>query len=172
VILRTERDIHPPITDGRIVFNDDTEVAIDFNRYAGNILFTPEFYIRSEQPHRMVRIRELSFIRNKRKHYLLKNERIKIPDLEFFEDDGKYRGIVGTMRIGVNIQFLFRDMEPGDKIEIEARCVYTFDREPMREKQLKYTVVCFPGRGIVEPALFILILFHPEYPKPWDGFFQ
>jgi hypothetical protein len=134
-------------------FSDDTELVVDFTRYPGNILFTPKIYIRTEQPRNILQIREISFTRNEKKYYFLKNKKIKIPDM-IIGDDGRYYDYIFDLGITANVSSRFRDMEIDDSIEIDVLCVYIFDEEPLKEKWYKYTVRCNPGR--TEIPWFIL----------------
>ncbi|MDR1972786.1 MAG: hypothetical protein LBQ46_12800 [Treponema sp.] len=136
-----------------------TQNTPDFSIYGCLIWFhnghqiTINFH--TAKPYTRFKVRELSFERNGKKYYFVKDKNIRIPggmkwiDNKYYESGGFYQHDApffphfGACIIGViNKETLkaFDDMERGEEIEIIVTETYSFDDEPYKTIETVYEV--------------------------------
>jgi hypothetical protein len=142
-----EYQIRPAGISGELyeVFDGGTEVAVDFIHYPGKRLYTADVYVRTERRYKEVRIKEVSFVTEGKKYYLVRNKKVEL-DMAV-GTNGLYYDYVFDTGIQADIKRRFKKMGAGEKQNLELLCVYAFDGEPARENRKQYIVERFPGNS-------------------------
>jgi hypothetical protein len=130
------------------VFDGGTEVVVDFIQYPGKRLYTADVYVRTARRYKKLQIKELSFVKDERKYYLLRNKKIQL-EMEV-GTYGLYYDYLFDTGIQVDIEKHFKKLEEGNRINLDLLCVYVFDDEPARENRKQYIVERFPD-NLKEP---------------------
>jgi hypothetical protein len=134
---------------------------IVFSRAMGDRYFdiqAASFYL--EKPYKSLHIKELSFSRDGKKCYLIKDITKELGELyELKLDSGKslYQRVDGSWFIlgKLNQRRIFKKMKVGDGIKIELTQVYSFDDEPLQTQTFIITVAC--GKRSMELPSFMYL---------------
>jgi hypothetical protein len=139
-----EYQVRPAGISGELftVFDGGPEVVVDFIHYPGKRLYAADVYVRTARKYQKAHIKELSFVLDKKKYYLLRNKKIEL-EMEV-GTYGLYYDYIFDTGIQADIKKHFKKMEEGNKINLDLRCVYAFDDEPARENRQQYTVERLP----------------------------
>ncbi|MCL1928890.1 MAG: hypothetical protein FWG07_08895 [Treponema sp.] len=151
--LFVDYSVYTPVNYNDFWSITDHDIYINFIRYSGHKDTKIETVVRSNQRHKIFKIKELSFeFDDGVKGYFLRNAESKIPQMNYYELEGDGVGYYYSSAKGnepyfigkFNGEELFKDsIHVGEKKEIKVMLIYSFDNEPLkRENYTTFTVNC------------------------------
>jgi hypothetical protein len=136
-------------------WDDERELALSFSHWYASREYFAKIQLHTKYYPRKLRIKEVSFILDGKKYYLMKNKTRAI-DKMFLSPNGFYHAgdfigspvaVIKIISIHSYIHSILKNyMDFGDEIIIPVTIIYSFDKKKERQQLTRYKVKCVEGR--------------------------